>query len=94
MLLEQLKPYDETARELAKLLPPGVPTVFAEEGIFDGGASMILTERLRETVAPSNPFRILAIRDGFASPEKPCDLLASLGLDGTGIADAVFSLLQ
>ena len=93
ILLEQLKPYDETAKELAALLPSGVPIVFAEEGIFDGGASMILTERLRETVAPSTPIRVLAIRDQFASPDTPCDLFASLGLDAAGIADAVSSLL-
>ena len=94
ILTEQLKPYDETAKELAVLLPSGVPVVFAEEGIFDGGASMILTERLREILDPPPPVRVLAIRDGFASPETPCDLLASLGLDASGIADAVSSLLK
>ena len=94
ILLEQLKPYDETAKELSSLLPPDVPVVFAEEGIFDGGASMILADRLRETSARTSPIRILAIRDRFASPDEPCELLGWLGLDAAGIAKTVLSLIK
>ena len=93
ILLEKLKPYDETAREIARLILPGVPILFAEEGIFDGGAAMILSERLSEIASPIPRFNILAIRDKFAWPETPCDLLAWLGLDAVGIANAVLSLL-
>lgn len=92
VLLEKLKPYDETAAELSRLIPPGVPIVFAEEGVFDGGAAMILSERLSETVSPPPRVKTLAIRDDFASPDAPCDLLARLGLDAGSIADAVLSL--
>lgn len=91
VLLEKLKPYDETALELSRLIPPGVPVVFAEEGVFDGGAAMILTERLGEIVSPPPRVRTLAIRDDFASPDAPCDLLARLGLDAASITDAVLS---
>ena len=94
ILLEQLKPYDETAKELSSLLPPDVPVVFAEEGIFDGGASMILADRLREISARTSPIRILAIRDRFASPDEPCELLGWLGLDAAGIAKTVLSLIK
>ncbi|MBR4769313.1 MAG: 1-deoxy-D-xylulose-5-phosphate synthase [Clostridia bacterium] len=94
ILLEELKPYDDVARKLAAILPSGVPVVFVEEGIYDGGASMILSERLREIGQPLPPISISAIRDQFASPNEPCDLLGSLGLDAPGIADAVLALLQ
>ncbi len=94
ILLEELKPYDDVARKLAAILPSGVPVVFVEEGIYDGGASMILSERLREIGQPIPPISISAIRDQFASPNEPCDLLGSLGLDAAGIADAVLALLQ
>ena len=94
ILMEELKPYDKTAPELARLIPPGTPILFAEEGIYDGGAAMILSERLA-TFLPGTPrVRILAIRDQFASPDAPCDLLAWLGLDAAGIADAVLSILN
>jgi len=94
ILLEELKPYDQTAKEIARLIPPGVPVLFAEEGIFDGGASMILSERLAENLSPAPPVRILAIRDQFASPDAPCDLLGWLGLDAAGIAESVRALLS
>ena len=94
ILLEQLKPYDETAKERAALLPSGVPVVFVEEGIFDGGASMILSERLRETAEQTPPIRVLAIKDRFASPDEPCDLYGWLGLDAAGISKTVLSLLE
>ena len=94
VLLEELKPYDETALALSRLIPPGVPIVFAEEGIFDGGASMILSERLSEILSPVPSQKILAIRDEFASPDAPCDLLARLGLDAASISCAVLSLLD
>ena len=94
VLLEELKPYDETALALSRLIPPGVPIVFAEEGIFDGGASMILSERLSEILSPVPSQKILAIRDEFAAPDAPCDLLARLGLDAASISCAVLSLLD
>ena len=94
ILLEKLKPYDETAKELVGMIPEGTPTLFAEEGIYDGGAAMILSERLSGLFPKTPPIRILAIRDQFASPEAPIDLLAWLGLDADGIAEAVAPLLN
>ena len=94
ILMEELKPYDETAKALAALIPSGVPILFVEEGIYDGGAAMILSERLSRLLPKVPPVRILAIRDQFASPESPCDLLSWLGLDAAGIANEVTSLLK
>ena len=94
ILLEELKPYDQTAVKLASMIPEGVPIVFVEEGIYDGGASMILSERLSEYYEKTPPTRILAIPDHFAAPDRPCDLLAWLGLDAAGISSAVTELLK
>ena len=55
---------------------------------------MILSERLREIGQPIPAISISAIRDQFASPNEPCDLLGSLGLDAPGIADAVLALFK
>ncbi|MBP5610187.1 MAG: hypothetical protein J6X72_02460, partial [Clostridia bacterium] len=63
-------------------------------GIYDGGASMILSERLSEHFETPPPTRILAIPDHFASPKSPCDLLGWLRLDAAGIANEVTSLLD
>ena len=94
ILLEELKPYDQTAVKLASMIPEGVPIVFVEEGLYDGGASMILSERLSEYYEKTPPTRILAIPDHFAVPNRPRDLLAWLGLDAAGISSAVTDLLK
>ncbi len=47
ILLERLKPYEITAESVMKALPASVKTViFLEEGIKNGGAGMILREKL------------------------------------------------
>ena len=56
--------------------------VFAEEGIKNGGAGMLLLEELRaldHTVALK--YAVSAIEDNFASPTEPCDLYGFVGLD-------------
>lgn len=94
ILLEELKPYDQTAAKIASLIPDGVPIVFVEEGIYDGGASMILSERLSEYYETMPPIRIRAIPDHFASPASPRNLFGWLRLDAAGIANEVTSLLE
>ena len=94
ILMEELKPYDQTALMIASQIPDDVPIVFVEEGIYDGGASMILSERLSDRYGMTQPTRILAIPDHFASPGSPRDLLGWLRLDAAGIANEVTSLLD
>ena len=55
---------------------------------------MILSERLREITSPVPTISISSIRDQFASPDEPCDLLERLGLDAAGIENAVLKILQ
>ncbi len=79
VLLEELKPYEKTAERLLFLINKETPLVFLEEGIYDGGAGMILCDRLR-ALGHCGPYTILAIRDHFASPSTPTDLYSYCGI--------------
>ena len=76
ILLEKLKPYDKLANELLSILPENkCRIIFLEEGIFYGGAGMILREELSNTekgraFASSDNYTILAIKDTFAIPKE------------------------
>lgn len=76
ILLERLKPYDRLAIELLSVLPKNkCKIIFLEEGIYYGGAGMILREELLNTewgssfTAPDS-YEILAIKDTFAIPKE------------------------
>ena len=94
ILIQQLCPYDRTVHRLLGFLRAALPVVFVEEGIYEGGAGMIVGDLLRQ-LHPSlvRRYRVLALHD-FVSPEKPVDdLYAYCGLDAAGIRDAVLNLL-
>ena len=93
VLLEVLKPYEYTAEMISKVLGEAKPVIFLEEGIYDGGAAMLLAERLSMMGALGGGYRILAIRDHFASPETRCDLLAHCGIDRLAIINSAKELL-
>lgn len=62
IILEKLKPYPETVREIEKILPEGCQKILIlEEGVYHGGAGMILKELLHT----SAQVEILAIKDQF-----------------------------
>lgn len=87
ILLEVLKPYEETAKHLLPLLSQNGTVLFMEEGIYSGGASMHLTDLL----AKQNPTfaqrcETLAIFDHFAIPTSPCDIYTHCAISA---ADAV-----
>lgn len=95
LLLEELKPYDKIAERLLPHLSEDVPILFLEEGILDGGASMILAERLIDAgFGFSSGRRILAIRDHFAAPDSPVDLLQYCGIGAENIREAALTLLR
>lgn len=96
LLVEALAPYDTLAARVATKLPHGVPVFFVEEGIRDGGAGMLLGDRLyrialaRGTVLS---YHVLAIDGHFAVPDSPISLRAYAGIDGEAIASAVTEVL-
>ena len=68
--------------------------VFVEEGIKNGGFSMVATTELalRFDEFRNKKYKILAIDDNFASPENSCDLLTYVGISPKSIVEAMRSL--
>ncbi len=88
ILLETLKPYDRTARQIADIIAKSKRVVFVEEGIKNGGAAEICGEALNSLGAlATTEYRIAAIDDSFASPESICDLYDYVGLSPERIAE-------
>lgn len=88
VLLEDLTDLTPVAKHLAEALAPGTPVVFVEEGILAGGAGMRL-ECALHACRRDIPFETLAIRDGFAVPETPCDIYAYFGISVSDIVAAL-----
>lgn len=73
ILLEALKPYDQTAGLIFPLLPPGEALVlFLEEGIRNGGAGMLLFDQMirHPEAMRGKTTAIMAIDDHFAFQDK------------------------
>ena len=96
ILLEKLKPYEECAARIEALLPASVEAVvFVEEGIYDGGASMILSDRMKDFFETRGiKTSIHAIYDHFVRLESVSDLLADCSLSGEDIAATAAALLE
>lgn len=88
LLLERLAPYGETAERVRARLPAGVPVFFAEEGVADGGAGMLLGARLG-----LSSYTHIAIDGHFAVPAEMRPLRAACGLDGESICARVLGVL-
>lgn len=93
VLLEELAPYDKTAKALLPYLSRTSLVLLAEEGIENGGAAMILKEKLTSLGLPAERIVLRAIADTFATPETPVDLYDSLGLSARVLADTARRLL-
>ncbi len=92
ILLEKLKPYGDTAKAVAELIPENVKTlIFLEEGIRNGGASVCLLDKLRELRGYDDKrFIIHAIDDDFILGEKSRTLRQSAGLTAEDIIESYF----
>lgn len=90
ILIERLKPYGDIAARIAKYVTGAKSVLFAEEGMKNGGAGMLLFDELLaidKDVAAK--YKISAIDDNFASPTEPCDLYAFVGLDAEHLANKI-----
>ena len=83
LLLEQLKPYDETAKMILPLLPKkACKLLFLEEEIYAGGMGMLLSEALlRHPEVSDKEIRVMAIEEDFVVQERNESILKSAGLD-------------
>ncbi len=93
LLLEQLKPYEKVALEVAQYLPTSPCRVlFLEEEIYAGGMGMMLSSALSLHPKMQNKtVRILALKDDFGIQTKPEPILRSVGLDADSIIDEILS---
>ena len=92
LLAEALAPYDVLAARVTLAVKKDIPIFFLEEGIRDGGAGMLLGERLSRVFAEAGRvlrYRILAIDGHFAIPDTLADLCEYCGIDGVSVARAV-----
>ena len=96
ILLEMLKPYDESARLVIEALPQGVRGVlFLEEEIRSGGMGMNLLDKTSRFLEENEiRARILATDDDFVeSVEKGSNIFAAAGVDANSIVKTVAEML-
>ncbi len=91
VLLERLKPYDSIVKETLPVIRNAKHIVFAEEGIYYGGAAMLFKEELFRLGFDflKTRYDIAAIDDNFASPEIKCDLLDYVGLSAERLSQII-----
>ena len=96
VLVEKLKPYEESVRNVFEFVKSAKNILFVEEGIMNGGYSMITANALREKYFISDDVNIAiqAIDDNFAAPEEKCDIYSYLGLSAEKIADKIKLMRQ
>jgi 1-deoxy-D-xylulose-5-phosphate synthase len=68
--------------------------ITVEDGIADGGAGTFLGAALARGVQRPDQVVHLGVPTTYVAHGKPADILANLGLDGTGIAAAAVKALE
>ena len=88
IVVETIKPENESARLIMQLSGAVKRIVYAEEGIKRGGAAESLLSTLVESGFDfsKTEYIISAIDDNFASPTEPCDLYDYVGLSAEKLA--------
>ncbi len=86
VLVERIKPYDETLALLSEISNENTQFVYVEEGIKNGGAGMITESRLLELGVRVSRFDIVAVDDNFVIPNTVCDIYDYAGLSAEKIA--------
>ena len=97
ILLEMLKPYDESARLVIESLPQGVRAVlFLEEEIRSGGMGMNLLDKTTRYLEENEiRARILATDDNFVETvEKGSYIFAAAGVDSRSIVKTIAEMLE
>ena len=81
ILVEKLKPYSESVDKIYSFIKGAKKILFVEEGIKNGGFSMIAENALREKydLGCECDIAIRAIDDNFVIPDKKCDVYEYLG---------------
>jgi 1-deoxy-D-xylulose-5-phosphate synthase len=93
ILAEKLKPFEDSARMIAKYLNGVECVVFVEEGIKNGGFSMICANMLNEELKAVK-YTIRAIDDSFAMPNRLCNLYDYIGLSAERLCECMKELIS
>ena len=80
VLVERIKPFDDTLTLLSKITNADTQIVYVEEGIKNGGAGMITRSRLYEMGIKPHSFKVVAIDDNFVIPDTLTDIYDYAGL--------------
>lgn len=96
LLMEQLTPYAKRAEEISMYITDDTKMiVYLEEGIYNGGAGMILCDEMRDLCNVRGiRQKILAIRNPFAKSEAGRRMIETAGIDAGSIVSAVCENLQ
>jgi len=96
LLMEQLTPFEKREQEiLMHVTEETQMIVYLEEGIYNGGAGMILCDGLRDACAERGiRQKILAIRNPFAKSEVGRRMIDVAGIDAGSIVSAVCDVLN
>ncbi|MBQ3099894.1 MAG: 1-deoxy-D-xylulose-5-phosphate synthase [Clostridia bacterium] len=91
ILLELIKPYEESVNNIKNLLPASITKIiFLEEGVRNGGASMILTDILRRDIKYKDKNIVsLAIDDPFSAGTVGKNLYQSCGISADDVVRVV-----
>lgn len=94
VLVEKLRPYEDSADRLYELIKNAQKILFVEEGIKNGGYAMITEATLRERHPDTEKIKIdiTAIEDNFAIPEQKCDIYDYIGMSAEKLAEKIKSM--
>ena len=87
VLLEKLKPYDETAKSIIPYLPrSGGLVLFLEEEIKAGGMGMMLSDEMnKQELLKGFSYRIMALYESFAIQERSESIFETAGVSASDI---------
>lgn len=96
LALERLKPYEDAAKAIEALLPAGnLPILFAEEGIYAGGAGMLLSDALRGLPRGSTcSYQVLAMKESFGIQSVNEPIRHTCGIDAAAIVAAAREMVR
>ena len=96
LVMEQLTPFAERQAEIFMHVTDETRLiVYLEEGIYNGGAGMILCDGMRDACMQRGiRQKVLAIRDPFAKSEAGRRMIEVAGIDAGSIVSAVLEILQ
>lgn len=91
VLLEILKPYEKTVDMLLPYIKGAKRVLFAEEGIKNGGAGMIIGDILSSRGFDRSVYDIAAIDDNFAIPKEKVNLYEYLGIGRKALGERILT---